>query len=222
MKTKVIPIDVDDPMNGVVKYLRTNGKFSFLSANQSSYILSYKPASYLLLQETTSLFHIRNNSVGEYFEIHFLKKSFVSLTGYGFMGQNNTCAVPRNWNVSCMSTNPPTLLANETENNNLCPEGGSSSCVGCTSYKKQAYEVSTKNVNCTDIRFATTGINAKDTFMRNAIYYNFFGLSGIELFGTFGIFLGTEKYACIRRIFFRIHCFIIFCFCRFSVRRESI
>ena len=46
MQTKVIPININDPMNGIIKYLRTNGKFGFISATESSYYNMYKPASY--------------------------------------------------------------------------------------------------------------------------------------------------------------------------------
>ena len=61
-------------MNGIIKYLRTNGKFGFISATESSYYNMYKPASYLLQQETSSLFRLGENRIGEYFEVHFLKE----------------------------------------------------------------------------------------------------------------------------------------------------
>ena len=212
MQTKVFPIDYSDPMNGIIKYLRTTGKLNFISATESSYYTSYKPASYLLQHATSSLFRLGYDKVGEYFEVHFLKGLAVSLTGYGFMGQTRDCTVPRNWNVSCMSTNPPTLLANEVNNNNLCPEGSSSTCVFCSSYKKKAYEVSKKNVYCTDIRFTTTGRNAK-----NIVYY--FGLGGVELFGKIGEIgniLGRRKCTCYHRSVFRPRFVVIYCFIHYQ------
>ena len=207
MLTKKIPIDTNDPMNGIIKYLRTKSKLNFISATESSYYPSYNPASYLLQQETSSLFRINNNQIGEYFELHFLKGLAVSLIGYGFMGQTTDCTVPRNWNVSCMSTNPPTLLANEVENNNLCPEGSSSSCTLCSSYKKKAYEVTKRNIYCTDVRFATTGPNA---YTNNKKWY-YFGLGGVELFGAVGNNLGKEQ-TIFRKKFFRVRCVFIYCF----------
>ena len=203
MKTKVISIDYDDPMNGIIKYLRTNNKFEFVSATQSSYYS--KPASYLLQHETSGFFRLGNNAKGEYFEVHFLNGSAVSLTGYGFMGQTNDCTFPINWNVSCMSTNQPTLLANEVENTNLCPGGSSSTCTACSSRKKKAYEVSTKNVYCTNVRFTTTGPNGYSN-----VYY--FALGGVELFGTIGNSIGNKKCTCFCRNSFRVRCVFVFCF----------
>ena len=206
MENKILPIDYNDPMNGIVKYFRTNNKIDFISVNATSYYTSYKPASYLLQQQASNHFQLKNNKIGEYFEIHFLNGSAVSLTGYGFMAKINNCAPPRNWNVSCVSTNPPTLLANEVNNNNLCPEGSSSGCTACSSSKKKAYEVSNKNVYCTDIRFTTTGPNAYGN-----IYY--FALSGIELFGTIGSvgnILGNRKCTCLSRNIFRTRCVFIY------------
>ena len=158
-------------------------------------------------QESSSLFRLGENRIGEYFEVHFLKGSAVSLTGYGFMVQTSDCTVPRNWNVSCMSTNPPTLLANEVENNSLCPEGSSSGCTGCKSYKKKAYEVSKKNVYCTNVRFASTGPHAF-----SSVYY--FGLGGVELFGKIMSFL--KKQTMFGRNIFRTRCVFVYCFVHFQ------
>ena len=76
----MIHIDYD-PMNGIVKYLRTNNKFGLISATESSYKTSYMPDLYLLQHENSSSFWLNYNEIVEYFEIHFFNETFVSLTG---------------------------------------------------------------------------------------------------------------------------------------------
>ena len=208
MKNKKFAIDYNDPMNGIIKYLRTNNKLNYISTTDNSYD-DNNPASNLLQQETSSYFESRNQ-IGAYFEIHF-NVSAVLLTGYGFMALKSSVAPPRNWNVSCMSTNPPTLLANEVENNLLCPEGSSSTYVSCSSNKKISYEVSKKNIYCTDIRFTTTKRNAYMCCDWLEPYY-YFELTGVELFGSYVDYLSNMKCTCFCRNVFRTRCVFIYCF----------
>lgn len=126
---KEIIIDTKDPMNGLVTFLKGNNQLSnYLSIVASS---TYCPDSdrtsvnTLFDRSTSSYFQIsENNKVGDYFEIHFLKETYIGLTGYGFMSTTKNSRKPRNWNVSCMSTNPPTILANEVNNKTLCSDVG--------------------------------------------------------------------------------------------------
>ena len=147
-----------------------------------------------------------NNKIGEYFEIHFLKGSAVSLNGYGFMSPTANCAILRNCNVSCVSTNLPTLVAYEIDNDKLCPNAGTSSCIKCTSNEKKAFEVSKRNIQCTDIRFTITGGTSL-----SKTYYDF-SLAGIELFGKFGLISLLDMKTCLCYNSFKIACVFIYCF----------
>ena len=103
-----------------------------------------------------------------------------------------------------MSTNPPTLLANEVDNKNLCPNSDGSGCVGCQTSEKKAYGCSKINVPCTNIRFTTTG--------RTAYYddnWKAFALSGIELFGKL---IKGEEHTFTHNNTLRTKLVLIFCF----------
>ena len=178
----IFSIDYNDPMNGIIKYLRTKNKSDYVSATESSYATSLEPASYLLKHETTSHFRFGINQLGEYFEVHFLKGSFVSLIGYGILATTQNCNIQRNWNVSCMSTNPPILLANEINNDSLCPGAGGPNCNDCTTNEKKLFDINKRNIKCSDIRFTTTG---RSSYTSDRYW---FSIAGIELFGTIGAY----------------------------------
>ena len=78
-----------------------------------------------------------------------------------------------------MSTNPPTLLANEKENKTLCGDVAEGSY--CKKDDKQVF-YSKNLVKCSKIRFTVTGSVSGDPLCYA------FKLSGIELFGYFNTF----------------------------------
>ena len=179
MSSKEIPINTDDPMNGLVTYLKRNKQLSdYLSINASSTFTGYRKAKVTTLFERSNLSHFQfgKNQVGEYFEIHFLNETFIELTGYGFMSPEKNILKPRNWNVSCMSTNPPTILAAEVDNKTLCSDVPENSY--CNKNDKKVFYC--KNiVKCSVIRFTETGpVSGQQTLYT-------FALAGIELFGYF-------------------------------------
>ena len=180
MLSKEIPIDTKDPMNGLVTFLKGENKLSdYLSIEASSTFTNRAAVSTLFDRSTSVFFQFGKNKVGEYFEIHFLKETFFGLTGYGFMSPSTNSFKPRNWNVSCMSTNPPTLLANEKDNKTLCSDVAEDK--HCGRNDKQVFYC--KNlVKCSNIRFTVTGPVSGQTSNYN------FALAGIELFGYFNTF----------------------------------
>ena len=96
---------------------------------------------------------------------------------------------PRNWNVSCMSTiRRP--LGNEVNNDSLC-QGHDGSGDFCPTNDKKAFDC-TKLVNCSDIRFSTTGPASGTTSY-------FFALAGIELFGYYNSY-PTSKVSFIKNV----------------------
>jgi len=187
------PIDTNDPMNGLITYLTSNISLnSSVSINASS---TYPPDSYgratvdtLLTRNVNKFFHFGKSAIGEYFEVHLLNGTFITLTGYGFMATTKNWFKPRNWNVSCMSTNPPTLLGNEVNNDSLC-QGYERDY--CPTNDKKAFDC-TKLVNCSDIRFAVTG------YASGADVY-WFALAGIELFGYYDSY-PTSKVSFIKNV----------------------
>lgn len=182
MLSKEIPIDTKDPMNGLVTFLKGENKLSdYLSIEASSTYTDFYLCTQVstLFDRSTSVFFQFKSKLGEYFEIHFLKQAFFGLTGYGFMSSATNTWKPRNWNVSCMSTNPPTLLANEKDNKTLCSDVEEDK--SCNKNDKQVF--CCKNlVKCSDIRFTVTGPVSGDTSGYG------FALAGIELFGYFNTF----------------------------------
>ena len=190
MTSKEIPIDTSDPMNGLVTYLKRNSKLSeYLSIEASSSYSGSPRAPVNTLFERIESQHFqfdfeKANRVGEYFEIQFLKEAYIGLTGYSFMSAKDNTWKPRNWNVSCMSTNPPTLLANEVNNKTLCSDVAENNF--CYKNDKQVFYC--KNlVNCSNIRFTVTGPVSGQT----SDYA--FALSGIELFGYFNTIPDIKK-----------------------------
>ena len=207
MRKSFFPINYDDPMNGIIKYMRGKKMMNYLSANESSCVKNdpFKPAYSLLEQSESNNFQLYANKKGEYFEIHFLNGSFVYLTGYGIMASTVNHAVPRNWEVSCMSTNPPTTLDNVAKNYDLCPYATSS--ITCKTNEKKAFECDTKFVKCTSVRFAATGFTAY------AVNHYNIALSGIELFGYF-ISSGFRTFNCnygVRICYVLIYCLVFLC-----------
>ena len=179
MIKKDFPIDTSDPMNGLITYLTSNNLLNdSVSINASSTYTPFFPGmttvDTLLARNIDNYFQFGKNAIGEYFEVHLLKGTFITLTGYGFMATTKNWYKPRNWNVSCMSTNPPTLLGNEVNNDSLC-QGYERDY--CPTNDKKAFDC-TELVNCSDIRFTTTG-PASGT----SSYH--FALAGIELFGYY-------------------------------------
>ena len=173
------PVNDNDPMDGIIKYLNDHNKASLITANETSYrsgSSDWKPASGLFDQNTPCTFKF-NNKIGEYFEIQFLKGSYVTLTGFGFLAGVRDCSVPRNWNVSCMSENTPKLLYEGKNDKGLCPSISGSKL--CSSGTKKAFTTISNSVKCTRVRFTTTGPASYST----SCYY--FALCGIELFGRF-------------------------------------
>ena len=187
MSSKEIPIDTSDPMNGLVAYLKGNNQLSeYLSIEASStFTDKYRVQVNTLFDRSTSVwFQNGNNKIGEYFEIHFLKGTYIWLTAYGFMSSNMNSWKPRNWNVSCMSTSTPTLLANEVNNRTLCNDVAEDSA--CNKNDNQVFYC--KNlVKCSSIRFTGTGPVSGD----DSGYL--FALAGIELFGYFNTFPKIKK-----------------------------
>ena len=193
MVIRDFPIDTNDPMNGLITYLTLNKLLNdSVSINASS---TYTPDTYratvdtLLTRNVNKYFQFGNNAKGEYFEVHLLKGTFITLTGYGFMATTKNWYKPRNWNVSCMSTNPPTLLGNEVNNDSLC-QGYERDL--CPTNDKKAFDC-TKLIKCSDIRITTTGHVSGSTS-----YYRF-ALAGIELFGYYNSY-PTSKVSFIKNV----------------------
>lgn len=169
-------------MNGIVKYNREKLNKRFLSTNETEYSTRQQPSSWLLNQNTSKHTILRPSNSEQYFEIHFLRNSFVYLTGYGFLSATNNYAVPRNWNVSCVSKKPRVILADAVNNKTLCPDATASKL--CSPNDKKAFECKNTFIKCTNIRFSVTGLSAANSWN--------FALAGIELFGFFGI--GSGEY----------------------------
>lgn len=185
------PIDYANPMNGLIKYLRDNNKMQNISATTSSANIA---ASKLFEQSTSNVFQL-GSSHSNYFEIQFLNNSYMILEGYGFLARPTNCNAPRNCNVSCMSTNPETLSANEVNNDSLCTEGKP-----CSSTCKVTYETIPNKVKCTNISFSVTG----RTLCNNGYQWT---ISGIELFGSYNIKQSLKRKGlscrCYKRVFFK-------------------
>jgi hypothetical protein len=177
MNKNYFPIDTNDPMNGIITYMKSNNVLNNYVSIYASAISSgtnRATVDTLFARNVNVYFQLGNNKIGEYFEIRLLNGSFITLTGYGFMSTTKNYFKPRNWNVSCVSTIPPTLLANEVNNDTLCKGYESDYCP--TNDKKAFY--STQHVECSNIRFTVTG------YVSGASSYNI-ALAGVELFGWF-------------------------------------
>ena len=173
-----IPINYDQPMNGLIKRLKLLNKLNIITTSQTSFASNdyNSDASVLLDQSETSskCFKFGENRIGEYFEIH-LKNYVLNLAGYGFKATKANSNIPWNWNVLCSTINPPVILSSESNNQELCP--GVSGSNFCPNEKEKAFSVDRK-MKCSDFRFTTTGRTSwgSDKY--------FFALKGIELFGT--------------------------------------
>ena len=81
MKSKFIPIDMNDPMNGLVTYLKKENKLNeYLSIKASSTLSSgsIRASVNTLFNRTNDpFFQFGENKIGEYFEINFLKQTFL-------------------------------------------------------------------------------------------------------------------------------------------------
>lgn len=165
-------------MNGLVTHLKKVNKiadFLLIYASSAFVRVDRSPVETLFDRNETRPFQFSNDKIGEFFEIHLLRNTFISLKGYGFMSPKDDSFKPRNWNVSCMSTNPPTLLANEVNNDALCQGKEKTIC----EFNDKKIFYTNIYIKCSEIRFTTTGPVSGQTTRYQ------FSLSGIELFGHY-------------------------------------
>lgn len=202
-RDRYFPINRDDAMKGIIDDLNKKNKTRYIYpiASSTSTLNRRSDVSYIFKHETGKYFQFNNDLVGEYIELVFRDNLAVTLTGYGIMIDIYNIAYPRNWNISCMSTNPPTLLANAVNDKTLCKSATSKT--GCSTYDKQAFECSNKVTKCRNIRLTVTG---PSSYGDN---WHCIAIVGLELFGTLHYLPIEGKNSCSSRSFTRTHYFII-------------
>lgn len=162
-----IPVNEEDPMNGVIEYLKKANKLSKIIVSQSSV---NKNMAIGLLNHDTSFQFASLPGFGQYIEIGF-SNAKLYITGYGIMAYYNDDNIPRNWNISCIKEKGESIISQETNNQKLCP--GKSGTARCGESDKKAFHAQNPQI-CSKIRYST-GADSNNEF--------YIVMSGFELFG---------------------------------------
>lgn len=188
----IFPVNKEDPMNGIFRYLLNNNLTSLIAAGQKN--LHLLTAFDLIYKNPENKFATTGTS-SEYIEFNITGLN-VYLKGYGIMSYYNDDNIPRNWKITC-TDNDEVEMTNEVSNNELC-EGKNGYLVKCEITDKKAFFLQ-HPMKCNRIRY----YGYKDSSNENFIV-----MSGFELFGAISLEKSFNMCTCRNRA--RNHNFIFF------------
>ena len=169
-KRLIFPLDEIDPMNGIFSYLRKNDLLHLVYSYEHS-IFQGNSKAISLIENNTKTWYTSTGNPNEYFELGIMNYE-VFVNGYGIMANANDDNVQRNWIVSCTDTSDERIIAQEINNNELCP--GKVGLEKCGFSDTKSFKANNP-MKCNRIKYMNSGFDSNNEY--------FISLSGFEIFG---------------------------------------